>query len=462
MELKKYFIYIPHPLRCLFASLYGIKLNYLRYGKETEKLVNDCFEREYWERSRIEKYQVETLVNMLKKACQEVPFFKNQEFLEFTRKIENNGLSELKNFPTISKPKLKQNQKLFICEKYHKRPIHHIYTSGTTGTPLKIFFTKETCRKWYALFEARWRRWNKINRYEKWAIIGGKNIVAINQKQPPFWIWNIKMKQLYISAYHIAPWSVKSIVEALKKYDVRYLWAYGSAVTSLSNFIIEQGLEPPHLKCIICNAEPLFEFQKKIIYQAFKTKILNTYGMAEMVCGASECEYGNMHLWEDACIPEVIGADDKNSNMQEQGKLISTGLLNKEMPLIRYETGDLAVIERKSQDCFCGRKLRILKSVEGRMDEIIMTPDGRQIGRLDTVFKSDFPILKAQIIQEDFDVIRVIIVPFDGYSNEVKNQICFSIREKIGNSMRIFVEEKEEIPLSLNGKFRTVISKIKK
>ena len=85
--------------------------------------------------------------------------------------------------------------------------------------------------------------------------------------------------------------------------------------------------------------------------------------------------------------------------------------MNADMPLIRYRTGDRGTLAGGPETCQCGRTLPVIESVDGRVDDILYTMDGRRIGRLDPLFKGDLPIHEAQIIQEALDCVRVRYVP---------------------------------------------------
>ena len=74
------------------------------------------------------------------------------------------------------------------------------------------------------------------------------------------------------------------------------------------------------------------------------------------------------------------------------GDLVCTGLLNADMPLVRYRVGDRGALAPADEGCRCGRTLPTLATVEGRVDDVLLTPDGRRIGRLDPVFKADLPV----------------------------------------------------------------------
>jgi phenylacetate-CoA ligase len=176
--------------------------------------------------------------------------------------------------------------------------------------------------------------------------------------------------------------------------------------------------------------------------------------MSEMVAAASECESGLLHLWPEAGYLELMN-DDQGVG-PEAGELITTGLINPDMPLIRYRAGDRIVQPIRNHDCSCGRTLPLLPAIEGRSDDVLYTKDGRRIGRLDPVFKTDLPILEAQIIQESLDLIKIRIVPAPGFSEEAARPIVARLQERMG-PIEVVLESTQEIPREPNGKFRAVI-----
>jgi phenylacetate-CoA ligase len=165
-----------------------------------------------------------------------------------------------------------------------------------------------------------------------------------------------------------------------------------------------------------------------------------------------------MHCWPEAGLIEVM-ADDSDEPVQpgQTGRFICTGILNSDMPLIRYEIGDRGALSDHQSQCSCQRTLPILQKIEGRLDDIILTPDGRKIGRLDLVFKEELCIQEAQIIQEDMSRIRVLVVPDSGYSEHDRVAIVQRLKERIGD-LDISLETMNRIPRAANGKFRAVVS----
>jgi phenylacetate-CoA ligase len=101
-----------------------------------------------------------------------------------------------------------------------------------------------------------------------------------------------------------------------------------------------------------------------------------------------------------------------------------------------------------------------LAAIEGRVDDVIITPDGRHIGRLDPVFKADLPIREAQIIQKTPDALHVLYVPTDAYTAADGEALIGRIHDRVGRGMGVTLQAVAEIPRSAGGKFRAVISEV--
>jgi len=421
--------------------------------------VEEAIERETWSSDRWKTWQEERLGYILHRAATKVPYYR-EYWLSRRRKGDMKSWKHLENWPVIQKNVIKENPQAFLADDCHISKMYHAHTSGTTGKPLSIWMARKTVQSWYALFEARSRIWNGVSRDDRWAILGGQMVIPFNQNRAPFWIWNSGLRQLYMSSYHLAPSNISSYVEAINRFNITYLFGYASSLYSLAQIAMEKGIEVPKLHVVISNAEPLFEYQRECIADVFCCSVRDSYGMVEVVCGASECPEGTMHTWPEAGILEIM-TDEGDEPVQQgrTGRFICTGLLNPDMPLIRYEIGDRGALSDDKKKCSCGRTLPILQKIEGRLDDIIFTADGRRIGRLDPVFKADLCIQEAQIIQENMNHIRVLIIPGSGYSNHDEKTIVSRLSQRVGD-VNIVLETVDQIPRSANGKFRAVISNV--
>jgi phenylacetate-CoA ligase len=332
------------------------------------------------------------------------------------------------------------------------------HTSGTSGTSLDLWWSRETVRAWYALFEARCRHWYGVSRHTSWGMLGGQLVKPVAERHPPFWVWNRGLKQLYLSAYHLAPDLIPSYLDALRTFAPTYLFGYSSALHALAEAALAVGRSDLRFRVVITNAEPLLEHQREAIGAAFQCPVRETYGMAELVAAASECEAGRLHLWPEVGLVEVIDGDGQPVERGESGDLICTGLLNHDMPLIRYRLGDRGSLGR-SFDCACGRTLPLVGSIEGRADDALLTRDGRTVGRLDPVFKGHLPVREAQIIQERLDRVRVRFVPAADFTAGTLDALVARLHARLG-PVEVLLERVDVIPRTAGGKFRAVICEL--
>ena len=280
--------HLPYSLKVLAASIKGYHLQHLRYGKDTERMVEEAVERESWDGDQWKMWQAERLEFVLNRSVKTVPYYRRH--WEEQRKNGNRASwIYLENWPILKKEEVRKSPLAFVAEDCNPRKMYCDHTSGTSGTPLKIWESIWTIQQWYALFEARWRRWYGVSRFDRWAILGGQLVVQFERVKPPFWVWNAGMKQLYCSAYHINQENVPSYIDAIKHYGVKYLLGYPSAIYALAQMALQLKLSPPALRVVISNAEPLFSFQKQVIREFFGCPVYDTYGMAEFVCAASQC-----------------------------------------------------------------------------------------------------------------------------------------------------------------------------
>jgi phenylacetate-CoA ligase len=445
---------LPGPLRSFIASVRGLQLRALRYGRETEQLVEQTLERDFWSPEQWETWREERLNFILHRAATQIPYYRDQ-WTARRQRGDKSSWGYLENWPVLEKEYLREEAKSFVAVDCNRNRLSHSHTSGTTGKPIDLWFDKNTARSWYAVFDARCRRWHGLLRSDRWAILGGQLVTSVQQKRPPFWVWNAPLNQLYMSSYHLAPNLLSHYLNALKSYRISYLYGYTSSLYELALEVLRTGRSDLTMTVAFTNAEPVFDYQRETIEKAFHCPVRETYGMAEMAAGASECEKGSMHLWPEVSWLE-IGEGNSVTNNRASGQLIATGLLNTNMPLIRYRLGDQVILRDPSDVCPCGRTLPMVAKIEGRTDDVLYTPDGRSIGRLDPVFKARLPIREAQIVQEALDVIRVRYVPTADYTPVAGRSITERLQARMGN-VRVILEEVDKVPRGTNGKFQAVI-----
>lgn len=448
---------LPAPTRSVVASLRGYYLRSWRYDRYTEKYTDQALEREHWSLNRWEAWQSEKLGFVLHRAATKVPYYRDY-WAKRRRGGDGASWEYLENWPILEKDIVRSNPSAFVADDCNIRKMFHEHTSGTTGKPLNLWWSKDTVRKWYALVEARCRMWHGVSRHDRWAMMGGQLVTPVGQREPPFWVWNQALNQLYMSSYHLAPDLMDHYVDALIRYRVKYLYGYTSSLYALAQAVITSGRRDLHMKVVLTNAEPVYDYQRTIISRAFNCALRESYGMAEIVATASECRLGLLHLWPEVGKVEVI-EDGTAVAVGGPGALVCTGLLNEDMPLIRYRTGDRGALSSKRESCQCGRSMPLLGQIEGREDDVLWTVDGRRIGRLDPLFKDDLPIQEAQIVQEALDRFRVRYVPTSAFRSTHEDEIVKRLRARMGH-VHVVLESLDAVPREPNGKFRAVVNSL--
>jgi phenylacetate-CoA ligase len=432
----------PHWLRSLAASAKGCLLNCARYGADTDRLAAEALARETWDPESWARWRAPRLSTILENAARDVPFYREH----WTTNSSGRSPTVLQDWPILRKDSIRKNPEAFLSDNAPRWRLFIERTSGSTGTPIKLWQSRETLRDWH-----------RVSRRDRWGIFGGRLVIPQSQTRPPFWVWNAGMRQVYFSSYHISAQTAADYLAAMERYGLVYLLGYPSALASLAQCMIDARLPHPSLRLILSNAEFLFPYQRELIARAFGCPVYDSYGMTEKVCGASECPSGVLHLWPEAGVYEVLkDAVDEPVAPGEVGRLVCTTLLNADMPLIRYETGDRVALVEPALPCACGRRLPILLEIDGRTDDYVLTPDGRRISRLGSVFSSDLRISEAQIIQTASDHVTVKIVPAPGFDASTERAIVTALQARLG-PMRVSIAPCSRIPRSRNGKFQAVV-----
>ncbi len=456
-RLLRLYHHSPAWLRSAAASARGVQLRSWRYGPETERLVEEALAREQWDAARMRAWQMERLAYILHRAATSVPYYREQ-WRARRQRGDRASWEYLENWPLLEKETLRQNPRAFVADDSNVQRMFHDHTSGTTGQSLDLWLTRATVRRWYALCEVRWRLWHGVSRRDRWAILGGQLVTPGAQRRPPFWVWNAGLRQLYMSSYHLAPDLVTHYLDALERYGVKYLLGYTSSLYALALGALRLGRRDLRMAVVITNAEPVFRHQREVIEAAFACPVRETYGMAEIVTAAGECAAGRLHLWPDAGLVEVHADEQRGAPgaFGLAGELVCTGLVNADMPLIRYRVGDRATLPVAESTCACGRMLPALVSVDGRVQDTLYTADGRSVGCIDTVYGTELPLREAQIIQESLGRVRVRFVPAPEWTEAAGATLVAGMRARMGE-VEVVLEQVAAVPRAANGKFRPVI-----
>ncbi len=363
----------------------------------------------------------------------------------------------LDEFPVLEKQDYRADPESFLAEDIGRTQLFTSTTSGTTGTALPLWHTSRALAEEYATVW-RLRRRNGARLGDSRATFGGQMICSLQQSKPPFWRRNWYGRQTLFSLYHMTRENLPIYVEALQTLPVSYIEGYPSSLHLVARAMLEAGrtFSPGRLRGIFPSSESLLAYHRRDIEAAFGAPVFDRYGTSEFVVSMTGCSAQRLHLDMEFGIAEIDVLEETDE--YERGPLLVTGFANDETPFFRYRIGDVGT--RAKSPCPCGRPGEVFLDVDGRLEDYVVTPDGRWIGRMDHIFKEQLDVAEAQILQSDASAIEVLIVPRSSYERASESALIREIRSRIGDEIRIDLRLVNEIPREPNGKFRAVKSSV--
>jgi phenylacetate-CoA ligase len=446
----------PNILKNIYSTIYSFIVARNKFGTYYYKWTSLLKQSNYWDRKTLKEFQNKLFQDFILEIATFSSFYKG--IIE-KNKIDLNKitLDDLKKFPVINKAIVKNNYKEIVNPKYRTNK-YKFSSSGTTGTLLQVFLSPEAYQREYAF---RWHFFSEFNvtRKDRFGFFIGSKIKEINNNNSPFHIFDYYQNGIFFSIFHMSDENLPHYVKILNNYSPKYLKGYPSSIYTLALYIKKNKLKVSQPKAIFTASEVLHEYQKKIIEQVFNCGVFQWYGQVETTLNIQECRYGKLHVMEEYGFLEILRDDNTPVELGESGNAIATGWGNPALPLIRYNTGDNMTFAR-DQFCKCGRTGRIIERIEGRDEDVIITPEGKKIGRLTFIFMSFNNVIESQIIQNSLTEIVIKVVPENVFTEIDKKLLVKKMQEYIGDSIQINIELVNSIDRLPNGKLKHVVSNL--
>lgn len=443
---------LPVFLQEAALSIYARHLEGVYYGPGYKEWYERFKSWKAWPVAQARAWQNEQLQSIVGLAATRVPYYR-----EKWRKLDWKSVrcpDDLQLLPLLDKESIRQNEEAFIVERLNPNSLWMDRTSGTTGTALKIYWPLSALPKWWALTEVMVRNAAGVGQEIPRAMMGGRTIVRGNAKQPPYWRFNRRWRQLYLSSYHVSRDTVRDYAAGIRQYGSEWITGYGSAIAALAQSALEADVPPVSLRSAIVSGDTLLPGMRASIEKFFQCKCFNQYGQSEGVSMAMECLHGRMHVSPAAGILEILREDGSPCPPGEVGEMVATGLLNEAMPLIRYRLGDHAAWA-EDENCPCGNPHPVITNLEGRMDDYVITASGRRIGRL-AGFRRSPTIHSAQLVQDSLTHAFLLVRPGINYCYRDALAIKDDILARVGE-LEIDIVEVTEIPKTPQGKTVLVV-----
>jgi phenylacetate-CoA ligase len=333
-------------------------------------------------------------------------------------------------------------------------------TGGSTGQPFSYEYTYESHKRREAIAMRGYGLAGAGLGVKTWQL-WGQDLVH------PGWFKSLKHRLFHrfynrkiANSFIMSTNNMKEYVDDYNQFKPSAIVSYTSPLVQLAEYILANNLTVHQPDTILTGAEPLYDFQRKIIEQAFNAKVKNTYGCREVMLIASEAvEQEGLVVNIDHLVVEVC--KDGTPIFNEVGDILLTDLSNFGMPLIRYENGDQAIIDSMSpSDDF---PLPRIRSIEGRKLDVIKTPDGRLLpGEFFPHLLKDFTVIrKFQIIQDTLDSLEIKIVKKGDFPTHEYESLLKIVQDHVGEDVNIEISFVNQIELTSSGKHRVTISNLK-
>lgn len=414
------------------------------------------FERnQYLHPDELRTLQIRRLRQQLVAAYRYVPFYRHRMNEAGLTPLDIQTHEDLQLLPVLTKRDIQDHQDLLVASNIPVKDRLPNQTGGSTGSPLQFWVDHER-------FDSRMA---STDRHDSWtgrrpgdwlASLWGATLDLENTAPAAKgWRQNLLYRELTLNTSAVSDEAMAQFVELLRRHRPKHLLAYAQAAVIFANFCRREKIEDIHFDSMTLSAEMLLPGQRGEIEEVFGGKVFNRYGCREVSVIASECEHHTgLHINADALLVEVEPMPNLPDGM---GRILVTDLLNRSMPLIRYEIGDLASFN--PNPCPCGRTLPMLGPIEGRLTDFLKLPSERLVSGvalMTFVVAHLREVRQVQFLQRDPHHVTLKVVAGHGYGAHTEGELRRRLRPYLGEQVELTIALTDHIASEPSGKFRYV------
>ncbi len=451
--LISFYTKLPVFAQHLGCSVHGAYMNHRFFGIEYRKILDQNIRRSFQSSTEAREYRDQHLRAFIKYALTTTQYYRRIFAESGVSPDDIRGLDDLAKIPILKKSDVQDFQQELSSSGVEENQKIAIHTSGTTGAPLEIYTTHIALMKLYAVW-GRYYNWHGIMPGKEWcAVFAARPWVDVSQKQPPFWRYNCFGRQILFSGFHLTQENIKYYIDELRKRQPPWIQGFPSLIVLLANHLIENNEDLGYpVKHVTFGSENVFSYQIEAVKRAFGVKPSQLYGLNEAVANISECELGKLHVDEDFSAVEFVPQADGTT------RIVGTNFMNPAMPLIRYDTND--IITFGEEGCQCGRPGRVVKEIDGRVEDYIVLKNGSKIAQMDSIFKKLTNLRAAQFYQDRPGALTLRIVKGHDYCKANEEELLKRIIGRVGPETEVTFDYVDELERSKGGKIRLFINKL--
>lgn len=394
--------------------------------------------------NRLRSLQTRKLRKLVADAYKNVPYYHDLMNQSKISPDQIRSVDDLQIFPLTNKTTLQQYPtKYLLNRRFHQDQLLSERSSGSTGQPFTVYFDKAYHLRRNLLF------------------LRGLFATGYRLGQKLLLISSRPRRSIPLLRWRYLPFEMPDdqMIQALCKTKPEILYGPRVTLIRLAQAIEQSGAQVPKLSGIITTAESLSNKDRTLLSEIFQAQVYDFYGSTEMGLVGWECSHHDgYHLSVDSLLIEYLPVNYQDNHY----RLVITNLDLAAMPLIRFDTGDIAV-PSKNHSCKCNRQFPKLQQVEGRQIDCIKLVDGRMITpyQITCTIEKMAEVGQFKIIQNSYHQIKVIINLLFGDPLMMETKVRSIIQSIIGCEMNVEVYFDQPLEMNPIHKSRVVESHIK-
>ena len=347
-------------------------------------IFDDLMRNEFRPAARLRAAQDAALRRLIEFAARQVPFYQDIFAARRLKPGDIKGIGDLARLPLLDKAEVRDEAgRLQPAALPAGEQVYGLFSSsGTTGRPARILHSVSS-NDMFSYLAQRQYRWFRFDPTATLAFIRLAKQLPFRNKRRHLADGDTGRLERwrYVGTYfETGPWlgfnvtnPVEDQLEWLRAERPDYLSSYSE---SLEHLCLASGGQPPaeSVRGLIAISEQLTEGMRSRIERGFAAPVHQAYGLNEIGLVAVRCAAGRYHVHAEHCIVEIVDAEGQPCAPGATGRIAVTALCNPAMPLIRYDTDDLA--EAVAGPCPCGRSLPAFGALVGRYSRIAFLPEG--------------------------------------------------------------------------------------
>jgi phenylacetate-CoA ligase len=193
-------------------------------------------------------------------------------------------------------------------------------------------------------------------------------------------------------------------VRKLASFRPTVIYGFPSYLAALADAAAHAKIAIPKVPVIYTSSEVLTAAARAALERAYGGRVIDVYGSTEFKEIAVQCDRGRYHLNFESVYVE------SHQSSEAMPRLLVTSLVNRAMPLVRYELGDSGKIE--SGGCACGRSSDQLAELQGRLSEMLAFPDGTVLSPylVEAVVEQHAAVKHFRIVHEGPWALRIEVL----------------------------------------------------